>query len=274
MVAVTVAGVIQAHTSTRPGRNLARGRDLTPGEQVLDHLYGPGGPDDGLYRINVLADGSYESHSAITAAEVANGDVIFTNGMRNGFGAAVRNGTRHLNQAGLLKQSYVLNFNSTQGFFRDLLEASRDVIGAHTGWVHSSLARDLAAVLDGLAARGITGIRLVGHSQGGAITASAVRHALSAGLDLSALSGGAVALHGAPVNAWLANNRLAARAGVGITSRAQFGDAVHVLGGLNISNPVELPVALFRLPALFSPDPGLSPHTLPCGGGRRSVCAF
>ncbi len=91
-------------------------------------------------------------------------------------------------------------------------------------------------------------------------------------MNLSGLSGGGVSLHGAPVNAWFARTRIAKQSGVGIVSRAQFGDAVHVLGGLNISNPLELPIALLRFPALFSHDPGLSPHSLPCGGAKLAIC--
>jgi hypothetical protein len=80
-------------------------------------------------------------------------------------------------------------------------------------------------------------------------------------------------LHGAPVNAWMARDRLGSRLGLDIASRAQFGDAVHVLGGLNLSNPLELPVALLRAPALFSGDPSVSPHSLPCGNDLILVCA-
>ena len=120
---------------------------------------------------------------------------------------------------------------------------------------------------------GISGIQLVGHSQGGAITASAIRYASKTGLNLASLSGGGVSLHGAPVNAWIARTKISNQAGVGVVSRAQFGDAVHVLGGLNISNPLELPIALLRFPALFSSDPGLSPHSLPCGGGSFAICS-
>jgi hypothetical protein len=99
-----------------------------------------------------------------------------------------------------------------------------------------------------------------------------LRYAGKAGLNLSSLAGGGVALHGAPVNAWMARSRLADRVGVRIVSRHQFGDAVHVLGGLNVTNPLEVPIALLRVPALFSADTGLNPHSLPCGGRTSLVC--
>ena len=120
----------------------------------------------------------------------------------------------------------------------------------------------------------MTGLQLVGHSQGGAITASALRYAGKAGLSLRSLAGGGVSLHGAPVNAWMARTRLFDRAGVDVVSRAQFGDAVHVLGGLNVANPLEVLISLYRTPALFSPDASVSPHSLPCGGSTALVCAY
>ncbi len=206
--------------------------------------------------------------------DITSGDVIFTNGMRNGFEKAVRNATLHIHQAGLLRESYILNFNPTQGIFADLLEASQDIIGAHTGWTHSGLAKNLAGVLDQASRNGVSGIQLVGHSQGGAITASALRYAGKAGLNLSSLSGGGVALHGAPVNAWMARNRLGGETVTRIISRHQFGDAVHVLGGLNITSPLEVPIALLRVPALFSADASLNPHSMPCAGSTSFVCSY
>jgi pimeloyl-ACP methyl ester carboxylesterase len=220
----------------------------------------------------VRADGTVRGHELVSGNQIVSGDSIFTNGIRNGFDAAVKNATSHLHQSGLLGQSYVLNFNQTKGFFADMLEASRDIVGAHTGWAQSNLAENMAGLLDRLSQNGVSGINLVGHSQGGAITASALRYASKAGLNLRSLSGGGVALHGAPVNAWMARTRLADSAGVSIVSRHQFGDAIHVLGGLNVTNPLELPVALLRAPALFSGDPSVSPHSLPCGGGTTFVC--
>ena len=272
VIAVAATGIVQAHSTSTPGSELASYEELAPQESTLEHLYGPNGPPEGFYRIEVGANGEFVTHTPISASGVRNGEVLFTNGIKNGFQQSVRNATTHLNQVNMLEGSYVLNFNPTQGFLPDLLEASADVIGAHTGWAHSSLARNLAQSLHEISLNGVQGVQLVGHSQGGAIVASALRYAQSAGLNLSSLAGGGVALHGAPVNAWLARSRIGGRAGVAIRSRAQFGDAVHVLGGLNVSNPLEVPIALLRFPTLFSRDPGLSPHTLPCAGGVGFVC--
>ena len=127
-------------------------------------------------------------------------------------------------------------------------------------------------MLDMASSNGVTGLKLVGHSQGGAITASAIRYASKTGLNLSSIGSSTVALHGAPVNAWMARNRLSEWAGVSFVSNHQFGDAVHVLGGLNVSNPLELPIALLKVPALFSSDPSVSPHTFPCAGNASLMC--
>ena len=272
ITALAVAGIVQAFSTAKAGSALAKPKDLMPDFVDYQHLYGPNGPPAGLYRVTILDDGAFHGFTPVSASDLASGDVIFTNGLKNGFREAIKNGTSHLHQAGLLKQSYVLNFNPTHGFFPDLLEASKDIVGAHTSWTQSALARNLASTIHQVSENGINGIQLVGHSQGGAITASALRYASKTGMNLSALSGGGVSLHGAPVNAWLARTRIARQSGAGIVSRAQFGDAVHVLGGLNISNPLELPIALLRFPALFSHDPGLSPHSLPCGGAKLAVC--
>ena len=183
-----------------------------PPKDDIRHLYGKNEPPSGIYRIEVAADGTFVDASKISSSVVISGDVIFTNGMNNGFRAAVRNGTAHLHQAGLLTDSYVLNFNPTRGFVPDILEASRDIAGAHTGLTHSTLARGLADALHAASLRGVTGLQLVGHSQGGAITASALRYAGKAGLSLRSLAGGGVSLHGAPVNAWMARTRLLDRA--------------------------------------------------------------
>jgi hypothetical protein len=274
LVSLAVTGVIEAYSAAQQAEGLASADDLMPPEENLRHLYGRNEPPSGLYRIEISSSGEFSSFSRANASELVAGDVIFTNGMNNGFRAAVRNGTAHLHQAGLLTNSYVLNFNPTHGFVSDILEASRDIVGAHTGLTHSTLARGLADSLHTASQRGVTGLQLVGHSQGGAITVSALRYAGKAGLSLRSLAGGGVSLHGAPVNAWMARNRLLDRAGADIVSRAQFGDAVHVLGGLNVANPLEVLISIYRTPALFSPDTSVSPHALPCGGRTSLVCAW
>jgi pimeloyl-ACP methyl ester carboxylesterase len=225
-----------------------------------------------LYRVQVNPDGKLGGIDLITAEDLVTGDVIFTNGVKNGFTEAIANGTTHLKSINLLDSSYVLNFNPTQGVFSDLGESFIDIFGAHTGSSHSALAKDLARVINVASGNGVSALHLVGHSQGGAITASALRYASRSGLNLSGLAGGGVSLHGAPVNAYYARTSLARRSGVQVISRAQFGDAVHVFGGLNISNPLEIPVAILRAPALISSDAVLSPHSIPCLGGRAAVC--
>ena len=266
--------MVEAYSAGKVVNGLAPPKELLPNECTGHHLLGANKHSEGLYRIYIRSDGIVTGHKLITPEQIANGDSIFTNGIRNDFSAAVKNATSHLHQAGLLNNSYVLNYNATNGFFADLVEASRDIIGAHTGWTGSGLAKNMANLIDRVSQNGVNGIHLVGHSQGGAITASALRYASKAGLSLQSLAGGGVAMHGAPVNAWMARTRLADSAGVTIVSRHQFGDAVHVLGGLNVTNPIELPVTLLRAPALFSSDPSVSPHSLPCGGGTNYICGW
>jgi hypothetical protein len=272
LTAIAVAGVVEAYSTAKAAKGLVPPEDMVPSEATLQHLHGGGAEKSGLYRIQVTLEGELTNVRRIGLSEITNGDTIFTNGVMNDFSAAIKNGTIHLHQAGLLKTSYVLNYNPTKGFLTDLLEASKDVVGAHSGLAHSGLAKNLAGLVDQLSANGVTGIQLVGHSQGGAITASALRFAQKSGMNLSALSGGGVSLNGAPVNAWLARQRLGARYGIQVVSRHQFGDAIHVLGGLNLTNPLEIPIALLRAPALFSGDPSINPHSMPCGSSTMLVC--
>ena len=274
LTAVAIAGIVQANSGAKPVDGLAELDQLMPEKCTAQHLYGSNEHSEGLYRIFVNDNGVFRSHELMGVDDITSSDVIFTNGIRNGFEKAVRNATVHIHQAGLLSESYILNFNPTQGIFADLLEASQDIIGAHTGWTHSGLAKNLAGVLDQASRNGVGGIQLVGHSQGGAITASALRYAGKTGLNLSSLSGGGVALHGAPVNAWMARNRLGGETVTRIISRHQFGDAVHVLGGLNMTSPLEVPIALLRVPALFSADTSLNPHSMPCAGSTSFVCSY
>ena len=272
LTAVAVTGVVQANTLTKAGDLEINPDKVLPDDSTVHHLYGSSEYPSGLYRIELDGSGMVSGYSRMGVEGLASGDVITTNGMNNVFNEAVRNATVHLHQSGLLESSFVLNFNATEGFIPDLLEAARDIVGAHTGWSHSELARSLADVLDSASSNGVTGLKLVGHSQGGAITASAIRYASKTGLNLSSIGSSTVALHGAPVNAWMARNRLSERAGVSFVSNHQFGDAVHVLGGLNVSNPLELPIALLKVPALFSSDPSVSPHTFPCAGNASLMC--
>ena len=78
------------------------------------------------------------------------------------------------------------------------------------------------------------------------------------------------------INDIYTKNSLARRTGIGSDSfviRAQFGDPVHnIFGGNFISNPLSLPFSAIRIPHLFSNDATLSPHTVPCIGGRTAYC--
>jgi RHS repeat-associated protein len=272
LTAVAVAGIVKAHSTAEAGDPMADPELLRPTRSTVEHLQGSNGDSSGLFRVFTKADGTLDTIQPVFPNDISSGDVVFTNGIKNSFSDAVKNATIHLHQKGLLGESYVLNFNPSEGFWADFLEASRDIVGAHSGWTHSGLAKDLAGLIDDVSSRGVVGLQLVGHSQGGAITASALRYAGKSGLNLSALSGGGVALHGAPVNAWMARERLGSRLGIGIESHHQFGDAVHVLGGLNLTNPLEIPISLLRAPSLFSGDPSLNPHSLPCGNSTSLVC--
>jgi RHS repeat-associated protein len=273
LTAIAVAGITEAANPAVKAKGTAVGAGTTPSEATYSHLKGANSQVEGLYRISVTREAQF-SYEPLVVDNLANGDVLFVDGMLNDFSAAMRNGAAHLQQAGLIDDSCVLYFNPTENVFADLVEAGRDILGAHTGLTHSELATGLAGVLDQASRNGVSGLRVVGHSQGGAIAASALRYADKARLNLSSLSGGGVALHGAPVNAWMARTRLADRWGLEVVSRHQFGDAVHVFGGLNISNPLEIPVALLRAPALFSSDWSVSPHSLPCAGSLSYVCRF
>ncbi|MEJ8568906.1 putative Ig domain-containing protein [Elongatibacter sediminis] len=245
---------------------------VIPSEDSLKHLYGPGGPGEGFYRVSVdPATGKFVDISPMSMADFRDGDVLFSNGMLNTLQDGIGNATSHLHQIKLLESQYILNFNRSVSFMGDLREAALDVIGAHTGIAHSDLAKSLAQSLHVASENGVTGLTLVGHSQGGAITASALRLAKATGLNLSSVS--RVALHGAPINAAFARRFLGSEGRFQVTSRAQFGDAVHVFGGLNIANPLQIPAALLRAPHMFGGDPIWSPHTVPCGGGRAGLCA-
>src|SRR5690606_1185292 len=104
----------------------------------------------------------------------------------NSFGDAVRNGTTQIFQAtGSLPSSYVLNYNPTTSFLGDLFESGRDIAGAYFNAGHSDLAKSLAGTVHGASQNGVTGLQLIGHSQGGAITASALRYASTNSMSMS-----------------------------------------------------------------------------------------
>jgi len=247
-------------------------KSITPSKRVIDQMYGEAGPQVGHHRIVINPEsGMFMDARPIGVSGIESGDTIFTNGLSNDFADGVRNGTTQLFQRNIESSSYVLNFNPTESFPIDLAESAVDVLGANIGIAHSKLAKDLARVLNTASENGVTGLRLIGHSQGGAITISALRYAAKTGLDVSSV--GSVMLHGAPVNI-LATRSISKRFDdLSIASHAQFGDPVHVFGGLNIQNPLQVLGALYRGPTVFSQDASLSPHTVPCYGGRNGRCS-
>jgi pimeloyl-ACP methyl ester carboxylesterase len=194
--------------------------------------------------------------------------------MNNNFQDAVRNGTTQVAQIDGAASGYILNFNPTRTFAPDALESVRDITSSYFGFGQTELAENLARVIDTASKNGVIGLRLIGHSQGAAITTSALRFAADSGLNMSAV--GSVNLHGAPINDLWAKNSLANRTGIGkgsFFSRAQFGDPVHnILGANFITNPLSLPFSAIRIPQTFSRDATLSPHTVPCFGGRMAMC--
>ena len=104
---------------------------------------------------------------------------------------------------------------------------------------------------------------MIGHSQGGAIVASALRYVADGGGSLPNMR---VAFHGAPLNNVLARRVVR---GVGIVGRpamrAQGADLVHHVLGLNTINPFRIAASVLMAPTLFM-GPEKSQHTLPCGG--------
>jgi len=209
--------------------------------------------------VNQMSNSGLQSH-----------DQVFINGLGNSFKAAIRNGTTQTTQVLGRTTDYVLFFNRSEGLFKDVIEASQDIISTYTGSGASSLAKNLSQSLDYAGLNGVTGVSLIGHSQGAAITTSALRYAADNGLSLNAVR--AVNLHGAPLNDGFVTRLLSNRIAATVTHRSQFSDAVNAILGANfISNPLRLPVSLVRSPYLFSSDAGLSAHTTPCGT-RVGLC--
>jgi RHS repeat-associated protein len=270
-IAAVTYGVASAFDKFGAEQLVVNSNQVPPTEEQMNHLFGPGmEPESGLYRITVGSRGEFEGAASITAANFRNGDILFTNGISNSFADAVKNGTTQVAQLEGIATSYILNFNQTANFGADLIQTAGDIAGTYFGSGHTQLARNLANALDHAERNGITGLRLIGHSQGGAITASAIRYAADSGLGLGAVE--SVHLHGAPLNNWYTKSRLSKRAGVPIKNRSQFSDAVNaVFGGNFIANPLRLPASIVRSPHLFSSDSTLSPHSTPCGS-RLNVC--
>ena len=273
-LAAATYGISQAFNPRAAGSTQLDKSRLTPSKEQLGHMLGTNNPGAGLYQIQVGEYGEFHSAAAISAEDLNSLDTIFTNGMSNNFQDAVRNGSTHIAQLDGAASGFVLNFNPTRSLGSDLLESTRDLAGTYLGFGHTELAENLAHVIDTASRNGITGLRLIGHSQGAAITTSALRFAADANLDISSLA--SVNLHGGPVNDFFVKNSLARRTGLAnsqFSIRAQFGDAVHGIVGANfISNPLRLPVSVIRVPHLFSTDATLSPHTVPCPVGRTAQC--
>ena len=274
-LAAVTYGVTSAFNQVSEGKLVLDEANIAPTKGNLERMLGTADPTAGLYRIDVLKNGRFVHASPITSSSVTSGETIFTNGISNNFQAAVRNGTTHVAQLDGAASGYILNFNPTQSLLKDGLEATRDIASTYFGSGPSALAENLAKVVDAASRNGVTGLRLIGHSQGAAITTSALRFAADSGMSLTAV--GSVNLHGAPLNDLYIRNSLAKRTGIGkgaYFTRAQFGDPVHnILGGNFISNPLRLPFSAVRVPQLFSSDATLSPHTTPCFGGRTALCS-
>jgi hypothetical protein len=249
---------------------LATPSALEPSPELLTSIGDP--TQAGLMRVGLNPQGVPVSLQRITSAGINNSDTIATNGMINDLNAAVRNGTTHISKiTGSVPSSYVLNFNPTKGFFPDLLEASRDIFATYTGRGGSGLAKRFASDLAEAKGRGVSGLTLVGHSQGGAITTSAIRSLGGSG----GLSGTVSALHlsGAPIQSLYANHLSKRSFGVSAVSRAQLGDPVYGLAGMNfLHNPIRLPMSILSFPRVFSNDWSVSPHTIQCAGARGGVC--
>jgi hypothetical protein len=249
--------------------------NLAPSKQNMEHMLGTRNPEAGLYEVKVFSDGAIDRVRSISAEGIGSESTIFTNGMNNNFQEAVRNGTTQIAQLDGAASGYILNFNPTKSIVSDAFEAVGDVTNTYFGFGRTELAENLAKVIDMASRNGVTGLRLIGHSQGAAITGSAMRFATDTGLNMRAL--GSVSFHGAPLNDIFLKRSLARRAGIRADAmfiRAQFGDPVHNIFGANfISNPLRLPFSAVRIPHLFSRDATLSPHTVPCFGGRTALCA-
>ena len=274
-LAAVTYGVTKAFNQVPNGHVQLDEAAITPSKENLSHMLGTNDPAAGLYRIEVEKFGAFKSATSISADGLQSGETVLTNGMSNNFQAAVRNGTTQVAQLDGIASSYILNFNPSNTFIADALEGARDIVNTYSGFGQTELAENLAQVIDVASKKGITGLRIIGHSQGAAIATSALRFASDSGLNLSAV--GSVNLHGAPINDIFVKNSLASRTGINSSQffiRAQFGDPVHgILGANFISNPLRLPFSAIRIPQLFSADASLSPHTVPCFGGRTALCS-
>lgn len=274
-LAAVTYGVTRAFNQSIKGDVQLDENRLAPTKDNLDHMLGTTDPASGLYRIEVGPKGGFDNVTAITADSVRSGNTIFENGMSNNFQDSVRNGTTQVAQLDGVASGYILNFNPTSGFAPDTFESVRDIASTYLGFGQTELAENLARIIDTASKNGVTGLRIIGHSQGAAIATSALRFAADSGLDMNAI--GSVNLHGAPINDLFIKNSLAKRTGIGRNSifiRAQFGDPVYgILGANFITNPLRLPFSAIRIPHLFSGDATLSPHTVPCYGGRTTLCS-
>ena len=274
-LAAVTYGVTKAFNQVPNGHVQLDEAAITPTAEDLQHMLGTGDPGAGLYRVEVGPLGEFDRASSITSNGIRSGETIFNNGVNNNFQAAVRNGTTQVAQIDRVASGYILNFNPTNTLIPDTLESVRDITSTYFGFGQTELAENLAKVIDVASKNGVTGLRIIGHSQGAAIATSALRFASDSGLNLSAV--GSVNLHGAPINDIFVKNSLASRTGINSSQffiRAQFGDPVHgILGANFISNPLRLPFSAIRIPQLFSADASLSPHTVPCFGGRTALCS-
>jgi len=148
-----------------------------------------------FFRVTVNEKGD-KSLEFIFAKEILNTDTVFTNGVSNEIDDATRNGDGHIYQVDGANSDFVLFYNPTYGIFSDLNEVNKDINAFETGEGYTTLAKQLGAVMNQLDNAG-AGVRFIGHSQGGAITAAAARFAFETGGKLDNIR---IALHAAPIN--------------------------------------------------------------------------
>ena len=175
------------------------------------------------------------------------------NGILNDLDAAVQNGLNNVREFFPGTSTFNLLHNPSEGFVRDISETFADKLGLTT-----DIAKQTAGVLQSAQASGQS-LTVVPHSQGGAITASAVDFVNSTG-------GGALSNISIACFACANNNAVSgatyAQAGItNVQTRASSIDAVPNIIGLN-GNPLEIVGSLLAAPLLLGP-PSVSPHTLP-----------
>lgn len=166
------------------------------------------------------------------------------NGMMNKFDDAIRVMADKVSAASPSANAFNLIHNPTEGFVADLMETLRDKFGQTTDVAKLVAAKMMEAQQSGKAAIWI------GHSQGGAILAEAVRYVTKTGGG-SLVNQTAVFFGGAN-NRWMTNSILR-KAGVGNGGYLDHPlDIVPNLAGLNTFSPAQLLLSIVTTPLLFT----------------------